>query len=107
ASMARDGISGLTHKATEGTSVVHRHLADALGRGRAAGLPVLGAYHVVRSGSVADQVRFFLTYLDAQIPWWRTQPRFFLQVDGEKWSYDQVSAVQIEAFTAALRAAEP
>lgn len=98
AAMVRDGISFLTHKATEGTSVTHAHYADALGRARAAGLKALGAYHVVRTpgngghGPIPAQVDFFLSNLDAKTPWWRTWPGFFLQVDLEHWPYDNVAA---------------
>jgi GH25 family lysozyme M1 (1,4-beta-N-acetylmuramidase) len=89
---AADGIVMVTHKATEGTNVKHVHLADALNRGRAAGIPILGAYHVVRSSpSVAAQVSYYFSYLDQQVPWWRNWPGFVLQVDLEKWPYDPVT----------------
>lgn len=97
AGIARDGISFLTHKATEGTRTVHGHLADALNRARAAGISVLGAYHVPRTpgnnghGSVSAQVDFFLSHLDGAVPWWRGHPAFFLQVDLEHWPYDAVA----------------
>lgn len=96
AAMARDGISFLTHKATEGTRVRHAHYRDALDRARAARIPVLGAYVVPRTpgngghGYVAQQVDYFLSYLDSQTPWWRTHPAFILQVDLEHWEYDKV-----------------
>jgi hypothetical protein len=131
--MAADGIVGLTAKATESTNVRHIHLADALNRGRAAGIPVLGAYHVVRSApNVQAQVDYFLGYLDSAVPWWRDWPGFILQVDLEKWPYDPVTIVDGDGpiaarhglprmsedrtiiaagtgagFTAALRAAAP
>lgn len=95
--IARDGIQFLTHKATEGTKVVHSHYGDTLNRARSAGIPVLGAYVVVRTpgnnghGSIAAQVDYFLAYLDKQTPWWRAQSGFFLQVDLEKWGYDNVA----------------
>lgn len=101
-----DGISFFTHKATEGTSVRHIHYGAALTRARDAGIPVLGAYHVVRStGSLADQVKNFTGYLDSATPWWRSHPNFFLQVDLEHWSYDQVAASTGTAFAEQLAAA--
>ncbi len=106
AAMARDGIVFLTHKATEGTSVRHQHYGPALTRARDAGIPVLGAYHVVRSaGSLADQVKAHLAYLDEATPWWRTWPAWIEQVDLELWPYDQVSASTGVAFAELLATA--
>lgn len=101
------GVQFFTHKATEGTSGVHKHTGEALVRASNAGIPVLGAYHVVRSGSVAAQVSHFLAYLDAQAPWWRDWPDWMLQVDLEKWPYDSVSAATGLDFTHQLAAAVP
>lgn len=104
AAMVRDGISFVTHKATEANNTKHVHLADVLNRAKAAGVPVLGAYHVVRTApDVATQARYFLAYLDSAVGWWRTHPAFMLQVDLEKWSYDQVSAATGIAFVNELR----
>jgi GH25 family lysozyme M1 (1,4-beta-N-acetylmuramidase) len=98
-----DGMTWATHKATEGSTVRHQDLGPMLTHARDAGIPFLGAYHVVRSGpSILSQVAWFLKTLDAVVPWWRTHPRFFLQVDLEKWSYDQVPASVGKAFAAAL-----
>ena len=102
-----DGITGFTHKATEGTSIKHTHTGEALNRARAAGMEFIGAYHVVRSVSTSAQVNYFLSYLDQVAPWWRTFPGFFLQVDLELWPYDQVSAATGMAFASALVAAQP
>lgn len=98
----RDGIRFFTHKATESTDVQHVHYGDAMNRARAAGIPFLGAYHVVRSGDVAGEVQYFLAYLDAKTPWWRTFPGWFFQIDLEKWSYDDVPAAAGQAFGAVL-----
>jgi GH25 family lysozyme M1 (1,4-beta-N-acetylmuramidase) len=93
------GIDFFTHKATEATGTHHVHYGEALRRARDAGVPVLGAYHVVRSPRNARaEVDFFLSYLDSQTPWWRTWPHFFLQVDLEKWPYDSVPAGEGEDF---------
>lgn len=100
----RDGIRFLTHKATEGNSVRHAHYGTVLTHARDAGIPVLGAYHVVRSGPpIASQVAYLITTLDAATPWWRTHPNFFIQVDLEKWPYDPVSAMVGCAFADAAR----
>lgn len=108
AAAQRDGITWFTHKATEGTTTQHRHLRDALNRGRAAGIEFLGAYHVVRTApSASAQVGYFLAYLDAQVPWWREYPGFFLQVDLEKWPYDTVSAATGKVFAAELKRRSP
>jgi GH25 family lysozyme M1 (1,4-beta-N-acetylmuramidase) len=96
----------LSHKATEGTSDQHSNYGRILTNARDAGVPVLGAYHVVRSGPSADaQVAYMLAYLDQATPWWRQHPHFFLQVDLERWPYDQVSAAAGVAFATALRRA--
>src|SRR6184192_3324848 len=84
AAAARDGISFFTHKATEGTGLRHAHYGAALTRARDADIPVLGAYHVVRSlGSLADQVKAYTAYLDEATPWWRSWPHWICQVDLE------------------------
>ncbi|MGC9668944.1 GH25 family lysozyme [Planosporangium sp. 12N6] len=94
---ARDGISFFTHKATEGTQIRHAHYGDALNRAAAAGIPLVGAYIVVRTpgnnghGSIQAQVNYFVSYLDAQTPWWRGRREFFVQVDLEHWGYDDVA----------------
>lgn len=96
---ARDGIQFFTHKATEATSTRHRFYGEALRRARDAGIPILGAYHVVRSGpAVSAQVDYFVSYMDSQTPWWRSWPDWFIQVDLEKWEYDKVPAHIGEAF---------
>jgi hypothetical protein len=93
----RDGVTFFTHKATEGTKTQHIHYGDALSRARAAGMPFMGAYLVVRTpgnnghGSIQAQVNYFLAYLNAQTPWWRTLSEFFIQVDTEHWGYDDVA----------------
>src|SRR5262245_12707057 len=102
-----DGITGFSHKATEGTSITHTHTGEALNRARNAGMEFIGAYHVVRSVSTSAQVNYFLSYLDQVAPWWRSFPGFFLQVDLELWPYDQVSAATGISFASQLVAAQP
>jgi hypothetical protein len=97
AAAVRDGITFFTHKATEGTKTRHVRYGEALNRARTAGMAFMGAYMIPRTpgnnghGSVPAQVNYFLSYLDAQTPWWRTQQEFFIQVDTEHWGYDDVA----------------
>lgn len=92
------GFVGTTHKATEGTKTVHHSYGPRLNKFRSQGIPVLGSYHVVRTpgsgghGSLSSQLDFWLSTMDKATPWWRTYPHFILQIDLEKWPYDQVSA---------------
>jgi hypothetical protein len=92
AAAKRDGISVFTHKATEGTSTKHKHYGEAMNRARAAGIPYLGAYLVARTGNAAAEVDYFLSYVNAQTPWWSSFPGWFWQIDLELWPYDRVSA---------------
>jgi len=85
------GFIGTTHKVTEGTSFVDPTYAGRLNRFHAAGVPVLGAYHVLHTGSLAAQLDHWLSTLDALTPWWRTHPHFILQIDAEKWPNDPVT----------------
>ena len=99
------GVSFFTYKATEGTSTKHIHYGEALKRARDAGIEFLGAYIVPRTPgpSVSAQVDYFLSYVDAQTPWWRQWPGWFFQVDTEHWSYDAVSPDTGEQVCQALR----
>lgn len=104
--MYRDGIRFATCKATEGATYRDPHLGVCLNGARAAGVPVLGAYHVVRTGVAIDaQVHALTAYLDEAVPWWRTHPNFLLQVDLELWPYDHVPASVGVDFAHAARAA--
>jgi hypothetical protein len=90
-----EGISFFTHKATEHAPskvFYHSHFGEALTAARDAGIPFLGAYVVPRTGpSVQAQVNSLLAYVQKEIPWWKSHPGFFWQVDLEKWSYDAVN----------------
>lgn len=87
------GVNFFTYKATEGTSLRHKHYGECLNRAKTAGIEFLGAYIVPRSGpAVSAQVDYFLAYVNAATPWWTSYPGFFFQVDTEKWGYDQVSS---------------
>lgn len=95
----RAGIDFFTYKATESTNVKHKHYGEAMNRARNAGIPFLGAYHVVRSNTSADaQVDYLLNYVNGATPWWRDFSGWFFQVDLEKWSYDSVAAGKGEEF---------
>lgn len=99
------GIDWFTHKATEGVSVVHEQFGEAMRRAAAAGVPVLGGYHVVRTGPApARQADHLLATADRLWPAWRRHPCWFWQVDLEKWPYDPVSAAAGIAFGNALAA---
>jgi hypothetical protein len=94
---ARDGIVFFTFKATEGLAIEHVHLGESLARARAAGIPFLGAYHVVRTADVTGQVNHLLRYVDAAVPWWRSFDGWFWQVDAEDWGYDFPSPSIVKA----------
>jgi hypothetical protein len=103
ASARSAGIDFFTHKATEGVSTKHTHYGEALSRARSAGVPFVGAYHVVRSGpSIAAQVDYLLAYVNTATPWWRDHPGWFFQCDLEKWPYDAVPAQRGADFCVAL-----
>lgn len=102
------GISFLTHKSVEVTqsgTVVHQRIGDQLTAGRDSGIPYLGAYIVARSGPSAEaQVAEHVRVLDQLVPWWRTFPGFFHQVDLEHWDYDAVPAAVGNAIAGVIRA---
>jgi hypothetical protein len=89
------GISFVTHKSTEhgqGGVTLHRHFGEFIRRAKAAGMPFYGTYIVPRSGiAVQTQLNTNQAYLDQQVPGWRSDPKFFVQVDLEKWPYDSVA----------------
>ncbi|MFI9639323.1 hypothetical protein ACIG87_04520 [Micromonospora sp. NPDC051925] len=98
------GIAFLTSKGTEQTpSSVFRSLSCGwiLAAGRDAGIPYLGVYVVVRSGvPAATQAQTVIDHADARLPWWRSWPGFFWQVDLERWPYDAVApAVGVQVAT--------
>lgn len=104
ASVSYGGLSFFTHKATEGTTVQHKQYGSRLNAAKAAGVPVLGSYHVVRTpgsggaGSLAQQLAYWVAYQDAQTPWWRSWPHWVMQIDAEKWPYDPDAPSNVLAF---------
>lgn len=98
------GLSFFTHKATEGTSITHDKYAARMNAARSAGVPILGSYHVVRTGpSLPAQLAYWVNYLDAHTPWWRSFPYWIMQIDAEKWPYDTVSALTVKNFAALVQ----
>lgn len=93
ASRARsEGIQFMTHKIGEGTGGRDELAREALSSFMAAGVEVIGGYHVVRSGPVSPQVDAFIRMTTDAFPDWRSHPGWFWQVDLERWPYDNVSA---------------
>lgn len=94
-SLRQSGILGLTSKVGEGgqSHFVHSSFTGNITSAKNAGMILYGGYYVVRTNtgvSVWGQVLDFLRLLDQRLPWWRTDPRFVLQIDLERWSYDNV-----------------
>ena len=106
AAAQKEGIRFFTHKATEQSAVRiwrHQNYKYAIEAARAAGIPFLGAYIVVRSGiAVSTQVATALEYVNAQTPWWKDHPGWFWQIDLEKWPHDAVPAPLGEEMAAML-----
>ena len=101
---ARDqGIVVFTHKISEGAGGSDPSAGPALIAARSAGIPLLGGYHVVRSGPVGPQVDALIGLADHAAPWWRLFPGWFWQADVELWSYDKVAAATGIAFAHELR----
>ena len=78
----RDGISFFIHKTTEGGDWQAKNFQTALKRARAAGIPVLGAYHFLWPGNIEGQVDFWLDYVEQRTPWWKDVP-WIWQIDAE------------------------
>ncbi|MCI4674168.1 DUF4185 domain-containing protein [Candidatus Mycolicibacterium alkanivorans] len=78
----RDGISFFIHKTTEGGDWQAVNFQTALERARAAGIPVLGAYHFLWPGNIEGQVDFWLDYVERRTPWWKDVP-WIWQIDAE------------------------
>lgn len=89
AAARKDGIAGVTHKATEGSSYTDPHFGDyakVINTGNIR-FAVVGAYHVLWPGApVADADHWFNT-VDAPFSWWRAVPGVFTwQIDAEKFA---------------------
>jgi hypothetical protein len=101
------GFVGTTHKITEGTSFVDPEFARRLNAYHAAGVKVLGSYHVLHTGSLAGQLDHWLSTLDALTPWWRAFPGFIMQIDAERWATDNVSPDTVKSFARLLVGGAP
>lgn len=85
AAARKDGISGVTHKSTEGTSFTDPNWAQAAPLMKAAGFPVLGAYHVLWPNDTTQTDHWF-NVVKASAPWWSSYQVFTWQIDAEKFS---------------------
>jgi GH25 family lysozyme M1 (1,4-beta-N-acetylmuramidase) len=83
AAAKRDGISFFTHKCSEGEDFQVKEYKAGLERARKAGIPVMGAYHVLWPGSPIAQARYFFNLVNRQTPWWKSVP-WIWQLDAEK-----------------------
>lgn len=103
-----EGISFVTHKSVEVTpnqTFYHTRIAGMLTAAKDSGMPFIGAYIVPRTGvSAGTAADIHIAFLDQQIPWWRTFPGFFHQVDLERWPYDSVDSSAGIALYESLRA---
>lgn len=84
------GIALMTGKVTEGTNFHSVHFDDTMVRGVGAGMPVLGAYHVLYPSNMANigvQVDWYLRMLNQDYPGWPNHPCFIHQIDAEKFDY--------------------
>lgn len=100
------GVSFFTHKCTDGPRYYKDpYFARAMAGAKSAGIPLLGAYHVLWNGNVAAQMDWFMSVLDAEAPGWRSGG-FLLQLDCEPFSYNggAPSAASIKQAADHLRA---
>ncbi len=83
------GIQFATHKLTDGPPKYYKdpYFGQFITRARTAGIPLVGAYHVLWNKDVPGQIAWFLNELDTACPWWRGEP-FILQLDCEPFSYN-------------------
>jgi len=88
AAMRRDGVDVFIHKATDGPKHYRDpYFAQAMRRGRTAGIPILGAYHVLWNTNVVEQVDWFIDTVLAAAPWAATEP-FEWMWDCEPFAYN-------------------
>lgn len=108
AKVAAAGVSFATIKASEGpewqtAGETRDYFRREFPRARAAGLTV-GAYHVVRSGNIAEQITWYLRQLAAV----GANPlQIINQIDFEKWSYDFPSYSTLKSLIRALLIVTP
>lgn len=86
--MRAAGLDFVVHKCSDGNrSYRDPYFGRAMQRARAAGFPITGAYHVLWNGNVTAQMDWFMSLLDADAPWWRTEP-YLVQLDAEPFGYN-------------------
>lgn len=101
ASMAADGVEGGFHKFADGLYYyMDPYFPEAARRMRASSFKFWGCYHVVwGSRDPAAQADWQIALLDDQVPGWRTDPRFRLMSDNEKFVYQTAPSIaQINAY---------
>lgn len=103
-----DGLSFVTHKATEhAPDDVYRHyqFGPVMQAARDQGVPFLGAYVVPRTGvDAGQQAQTAIDFVREQAPWLFDHPGFFWQVDLEHWPYDATDASVGKALADELKA---
>lgn len=99
-----EGIVFATHRLLRQGNVVDGNAARNLAALRDAGVEFLGAYGVVSSGEAVPDADRLVAMADQQVPWWRSFPGWFWQVDLEKWPSDPVPPADGIACARRLRA---
>lgn len=109
AAMRSDGIGGGWHKLSDGLNwFIDAYAARFLAGARAAGWPIIGAYHVLWGNrDIRAQADWFLSLLDVKAPWWRDMARadtFVLMSDDEPFGYNVKPTIdQVNGFGDAIR----
>jgi GH25 family lysozyme M1 (1,4-beta-N-acetylmuramidase) len=82
------GISFFVHKCTDGDRYYRDpYFARAMAGAKSAGIPLLGAYHVLWNKNPLPQMDWFMSILDKDAPGWR-HGGFILQLDCEPFGYN-------------------
>lgn len=91
-----DGLSFVTHKATEHAPdevYYHFFFGPVMEEARNKGVPFLGAYVVPRTGVPAGtQAQTAIDFVHQEASWLFSYSGFFWQVDLERWPYDSTDA---------------
>lgn len=101
AAMAADGIQGGFHKLGDGLNYyVDPYFPEAARRMRGSSLLFWGAYFVVWGNrDIKAQADWHISLLDANAPGWRSDSKFRIMSDDEKFLYNvQPSPAQINAY---------
>lgn len=95
--LSLNGFVGTTHKVTEGTSYIDPTYQARMNTFKVLS-KILGSYHVLHTGNLAAQMGHWFRTLDDLTPWWRSYPRWIMQIDAEKWPTDKVPAQTVKDF---------